>query len=398
MARHPSPFDHQFNKLLVLHRRGEAEELFTELLRHGHSICNPLADFLLKHPGAPELSILIDLLSKCMDDRAVPLLMRFLDSGIAELRRAAANGLGWHRARVALEALDELEGTDPDNDVRLEARLAIDEILRDFPKLRSLLHYHEPMNRPQAAIAGEHERIPGATTRPDSEQRLELIRCLPRLLALKYNAVPIHVSPAKLLHLGVPSGSEKRLVEPLSTLTGRSVQLHSWTRERIRQAIEELYSLGDDDFCTFHQELTPGARDEVVEAVLAGVRPAEPASPLAETSDAVEAVQAFLTSCECMKLDEVDIRYAPPEMTLEGRRADGSVYTLDAPPEGHRERFLSALRIVARLEPGAGLEHQRGGVIRCCQHAPHFTAHVEALKALEGETLRVRLERPALEA
>ncbi len=379
MASHSSPFDHHFQKLLALHQRGEAEDLFAELLHHGPSLCNPLADFLLKHPPAPELSILLDLLSKCMDDRAIPLLMRFLDSGVPELRRAAANGLGWHRARAALEALDELEGNDPHEAVRFEARLAIDEILQDFPKLHSLLHYHQP--DPRTAAAAE----PG--------QRLELVRCLPRLLAIKYKAVPVHISAGEVLHLAVSSGSETRLASTLEALTGHTVQLHSWTPERIQQAIDGLYSFGDDDFCTFPASLTPAAREEIIEVVLSGVRPAEPASPLPETSDAVEVVQAFLASCEFMKLEHVEIFFEPPSMTLQGRGGGKDVYTLDPPPEALRERFLTALRIVARLEPGGGRQRRQHGAIECRQHEPHFTAHLDSEAGDGRETLRVHLAR-----
>lgn len=368
-----------------------AEELFVELLREGGVIVEPLVDFILRQTQEPRIAPLVDLLGKTMDDRAIPVLMRLLESTEPDIRRAAACGLGWNRARAGLEALDNVEGNDTDPKVRIEARAAIDEILRGFPRLEGILRHHVPMPPQDAATPASHDEVP--TDHPDEEQRLKLIASLPRLLALKYTAVPMHFSPGHQLHIAVRQGSERRLIPTMSALTNYHVHLHARPAEVIRNAIDKLYLLGDDDFCAFHDRLTPLARDEVVETVLSSVRPDEPACPLSEVNDAVEAVQVFLSCCGHMKLREASVVFAPPDMTITGVADGNREVTLSAPLLPHRERFMTALRIVAMLDPGAGLSRQDGGRIRCPHGNGGFVARVKSEKTIERDALTLAFER-----
>ncbi len=363
-----------------------------ELLRSGPGIFSPLADFLIGQTPDPRHAPLVTLLGKTMDERAIPILVKMLDSDEWELRRAAANALGWNRARAALESLDRLEGEDPDPHVRQEARAALDEILRELPGLASRLTHHRPLDRePDATTPASHDEVPRHG--PDEEQRLKLIAAFPRLLALKYQAVPIHFSPGERLHMGVRMGSERRLVATLSALTGTHVQLQPWPLNRITQEIEKLYAMGDDDFCAFHERLTPLARDEVVEIVLSGVRPDEPGCPLDEVNDAVEAVQVFLSCCGSMRLADASVRHAPPEMSIQATTVEGQAVEIGPPLPHLRERFMAALRFAAMLKPGGGLGHQEGGRIRCTQCQLGFVAHVNDEKSLEHETLHLKIYR-----
>lgn len=389
MPANQSPYDYQFEKLMELHQEGEGEEsaLFAELLRHGPAIAEPLGQFLVRQKEAPRLAVLISLLGKCMDDRGTGVLLRFLKSPVSELRRAAANAVGWNRARAGLETLDDLEGSDPDPKVREEARRAIEEILRDFPKLALLLKHHRPMEHSAGAIPEFQPQ-----QQPDEHQRRKLMAALPRLLAMKYSAVPLHFAAGDQLHIAARSGSERRLIAPLTEITGHHVQLHSWSPSRIRQGIEKFYVLGDDDFCTFHDSLTPMAREEVIETILAGVRPEEPACPLDEVNDAVEAAQVFLSLCASMNLATVVIRHEPPRLVLEARDRSGAAVPVSPPQPGHAERFLTALRILAGLQPAQGLGEQTGGKIRCFSCNPAFTALVSSSKTLEREALLFAIE------
>lgn len=389
MANH-SHYEHQFQQLMELQECGDGDGLFAELLRHGPSIFEPLSDYILRDPDNPRCAILVDLLSKCLDDRCIRVLMSLLESREAEIRRAAANGLGWNRARVGLEALDTLEGNDPDERVRQEARTAIDEILKDFPKLAELLRHHRTGREAGRDISGDHDEVPRQGH--DPEQTLKLMATLPRLLAVKYKTVPLHFSPNDQLHLAVRNGSERRLIATMSELTGHGVELHGWPEDKIELAIEQLYKLGDDDFCAFHNSLTPLARDEVVEVIIAGVRPNEPGCPLSEVNDAVEAAQVFLSCCGLLRVWEAKVEFRPPEMTITAKNKDGLPVVLEAPQPVHRERFISALRILANLDPGAGLAKQDGGKIRCTHCDPKYTAHVSSEKNFEGETVKMRFE------
>lgn len=385
MASPVPNFDERFRQLMG---PGASEAIVADLIRQGSAILAPLSDFLGRQSETPALVPLLGLLGKCRDDRAVSLLLRFLESPVPELRRAAANGLGWHRARVALETLDRLEGTDPDERVRHECRAAVEEVLKDFPKLAAFLHHHKPLP-PTTPRPGGGAPAPYDDSAPDETQALRLMACLPRLLAVKYSAVPLHFAAGDHLHLAVRLGSERRLVPTLAELTGHHVDLHGWTPERVTSALERLYRLGDDDFCSLAAGLTPVARDEVVELVLQAVRPEEPACPLAEANDAVEAVQVFLSCCGAMALGEVQVAYEPPEMVILGRRRDGTPVRLDPPEPPHRERFLTALRILAGIPSGIG--RHPAGRIRCVVNAPPFEAEVTGEKAPEKEVLHLTL-------
>jgi hypothetical protein len=190
----------------------------------------------------------------------------------------------------------------------------------------------------------------------------------------------------------VPAGAERRLEARLAQITGHNVHLHSWTLERIKKSIDVFYKMGDDDFCAFHDQLTPIARDEVVERILLSVDPAEPACPLEEANDAVEAVQMFLASAGNLRLRRVEISYTPPEMNIAASGIDGHPVPIVPPDGAHRERFMAALRIVANLDPGAGLSHQSGGLIQCLHSSPSFRANVSSEKTIEGERIVAEFE------
>ncbi len=390
MSQWQSPFDPHFHRLIEQQDAASGSEVFADLLKQGSAIIEPLCRFIDRQPDEPRLAVLVELLGKTMDRQTITALVDLLNSDVPEIRRAAANGLGWNHAVQALEALDWLEANDGDARVRQEARAAIEEVLRLFPKQRETLVHHKATNEPGARIAGEHDEVP--TGAPDEAQRLRLMAALPRLLALKYRAVPLHISPGDKLHLAVRGGGERYLIAALADLTGLHIELHNWTNDRIQKAIDELYTLGDDDFCTFHAGLTPMARDEVVERVLSGVRPQEPSSPLSESHDAAEAVQFFLSTCCFLRVGLATIHSTPHAMTIVAERGGEQIAELPPPPVPLRERFLCALRLVAGFDPVAGLGPQEGGRIRIALCKPAWIVHVSGDKGIEGEVLRLRFE------
>jgi HEAT repeat protein len=129
------------------------------------------------------VAVLLDLMGKLGDARAVTLLMRFLDIEVPELRMAAAVAVGWLQAPAAIEKLDQMEGSDPDSGVRAEARAAIEQILHGISEPRASaappsLH----------ARAGRHRGAPG-------ELEYRLIHAVPR---------PARVQPQGRAALGDP--------------------------------------------------------------------------------------------------------------------------------------------------------------------------------------------------
>lgn len=344
-------FDYQFELLMELHENGEQEEAetrFVHLLRDGAQLYNPLADFLLRQPNEPRVAILIELLAKTGDQRAVPILMRFLDISVAELRFSATVALGWLRAPAALEKLDRLEANDPEPTVREEARLAIDEILDERPALASLLHHHQPL----------FPEMPKGTATDDSnaswldvDQLRHLRRVFPRLLASRYAAVPLHFRHNGTLLMAVPAGQEATLRGKLAELTGHHVELRPWTKERINQTIQRVYIEGDDDFCQEGMRLTPSARKELTQIVLEGLAPDEPLCPLDEANDGVEALISFLSTLVQMDSRRAIVESRPTgEMILRiGLESRGQISVV--PPTAHlRECFLRALLFLAGIE------------------------------------------------
>ena len=333
-----NPEDYQFEKLMELAEAGRSGELYARLLRKGPAIFAPLANFLIRQPNEARSAVLIDLLGKLGDERAVPLLMRFLDIPVPELKMAAATALGWLQAPAALEKLDEVEGGDRDPAVRQEARAAIEQILARFPNLAHLLRHHSCPPSPG------HEGKPG-------ELEFALVRAVPRLVAFDFKVVPLAIPGDGTIRLAARTGAAEESLDPLRAIIGLKLDVTHWTSDRIHDAQERLYTLGDDDFCDFAGELRPQVRRELARIILDGVRPDEPICPLDEAQDAVDAVQAFLSLCcstpetraiiEYREGRSFSIRYVP----------GAQEQRLQAPPPPLWKPFLTAFHVGCGIEP-----------------------------------------------
>lgn len=377
----PSPYDHQFERLVQLQEGEEAEELFTELLKHGGAIIDPIRAYLLRHPDEPDTAILVVLAAKTMEIQAITMLTQLLVSPVPEIRRAAAYGLGWNRAASALPLLDEMEGTDGDELVAMEARAAIEEILQRHPDKAKDLTYHQPVE-PSPKAGDKGPAIP-------SREKRRLMAAMPRLLALHYKALPITFADDDILQIATEIGSERWAGEALPAIVGYRVRLEPWEEEPLLRAIHDFYHFGDDDFCSFHEEMTPEALQEIVELICASVRAQEPSCPLDEASDAVEAVQGFLSSCAALDVEEATIEYLPTSIALALHDQAGKAIYVGIPPEEIRLRFLEVLRILATKRNGQKGERLEG-MILCEESDPPFA--VEYRESRLGEVRKIRLK------
>ncbi|MDX2175137.1 MAG: HEAT repeat domain-containing protein [Candidatus Sumerlaeia bacterium] len=338
-------FDHRFELLMELYGQGEAEGLQRQLLHEGARLYGPLMNYILRQPNEPRVAVLLTTLAKLDDQRAVPVLIRFLDIHLPELRRAAALSLGWLRAPAALEKLDSVEEKDPDETVRAEAAAAIDEILREYPNLSHVLRHHGTR---ESASTEEVSMSPGMPKATPHDAKL--MKCVPRLVADKYQAVPIRYGADGKLHVAALLGRSSRLRDTLSEIAGHPVTLESWPLSRIRPAMQALYRLGDEDFCYWHDQITEAALGECASRVLARVEPDSPLCPLDEAVDAIEAVRAVLALAATGRTEVVVI-----ETTGEGMRLrydmGGMFHSLEPPAPELRPRFLKALFVLARIAP-----------------------------------------------
>ncbi|MBI5155342.1 hypothetical protein HZA57_08905 [Candidatus Poribacteria bacterium] len=367
MTTHHDSHKWQFRELLSLYESGnrqEADHLFEKLLHIGTEIFDSLANFTIEEPNHPRLAILLDLLAKIGDLRAAPILIRFLDIPVLELRVHAAVGLGWLRARAALEKLDVLEGMDPEEEVRRECQLAIEEILHDFPRLRTLCKHHKPIALPRRPISLDNETVISRTTAPGGEERRRLAGLLPRMLALKYRAVPLGIGPGGVLGLAVRADLQTDPSDQLRRLTGHEVDLHGWPLPRIYERLLTFYEWGDDDWVQFHESVTPEARQEIRSIVLGNVLPNEPHPLLEDCTDSNEAVLSFLSICLQHRDASARVEHTGPdnELTITMTDRSGKPHDLAPPPDSLRVRFIRALRILAGIatSENAGIGEAKG--------------------------------------
>src|SRR5690606_10406621 len=250
---------------------------------------------VIKQPNEPRLEILLELLAKLGDLRAAPILIRFTEIEVDELRVQAVIGLGWLRARAALEILDVLEASDPCEDVRTEARIAVEEILRDFPNLRSMLKHHQTLSIGDEPIQRDSDDDIRRTTPPGGEERQRLVGMFPRLLALRFKAIPLGVGPGGVMGLAVDPAVTPDPRETLKASLGREVELHGWPLSRIYERLLTFYEWGDDDWVRWPEHLAPVTMEAIRSIVLEGVSAEEALPALQDASDAVEAAQSLLS-------------------------------------------------------------------------------------------------------
>lgn len=363
----------QFEELMQLAEgggQGEAEELFEKLLRLRHDLSDSLLNFVIEHPNEPRLAVLLELLAKMGNARAIHVLIRFLDIEVVELRRQAVIGLGWMRARAALERIDQLEGSDPEESVRHEARVAVEEILRDFPNLRGRLRHHEALEVERRVEHDTEGEIAG-TVQPPDDMRRRLAGLFPRLLARRYHVVPLWLGPGGVIIFAMhEEAQDGDPLADLRRLTGREVEIHAWPRRKVAEWMLEFYDWGDDDWLLDDAETTQEALDEICAMVLEGLYPDQPHPALPDCTDATEAAQSLLSL-----LAQEDVTSAV--ITRDGRTgecraalgtADGGKLEIDPPSAWQSAAFHRALLLLAGMAGPNAIAKTRGGASKTLEH------------------------------
>lgn len=344
MAFHHHPFNHLFEKLCNLKDKHEQEEILAELLHHGSALSQPLCEYLARQKPHARLAPLIELLGKMMDSRTIRILLPYLEMKETPLRRAAVMALGWNRSKAALEKLDHLEGTDDCEEVRRECRAAIEEILAEFPNLRTTLHYHYRMEdltdqiNPRGQTHREHSSFQN-----DSPQ--DFVPLIPRLIATHHKILPLEKGRGDRLHLAVPHGQTRQLAATLAKLLGNDVLPTSWPLGQLEKQITALYDHGDDDFLPFIDQLNKPTIQELSRLIGLGIHPGEPPAPLGEVADGVEALQAFLASCVAMKAKRMCLLFRGEgseikRVSLLGEKGDSAPVFIESPAPSLIGRFF----------------------------------------------------------
>jgi hypothetical protein len=373
MTSSDESFRWQFEKLLTLFEQGpreELEELCHKILVRGGDLLEPLADFLQTQPDHPRLAIVLELMGKIGDPRAATVLVQYLDSHARELRVQAAIALGWLRARLALEKLDQLEAHDPDEEVRAEARIALEEILRDYPALRQVLRHHDSLALEESALgSATEEEFEGLHPLAPETQKL-LVALFPRVLALRYRAVPLGIGSNQVVSFAILAEQAPETIgQDLKRLTGHEVELHAWPESRLFEHLLTFYRWGDDDWVKLRQQPTEEATREIAEILLSKVDPELPNAPLPDCVDSIEAVQSLLSLClreqVVTAVVQCDHGCAAYQVLVHTRREES--IELDPPPPAMRERFLRVLQVLAgcACSQGASREVAQGSIRFC---------------------------------
>ncbi len=391
----PNPhYQHAFQRLIDLQGTEEGERLFADLLKESPHFIDPLDVFIRELPDTAALCVLIDLLGKTMDRRAVPVLVRLLDSENPDVRRQSAIGLGWLQAVQALQALDHVEGHDPDERVRQEASAAIEEILRDFPKQRETLMNHVPFGEEvEEVVIPSPEDADHAAL--DEEARRRLLVALPRLLARQFEVVPLHLDLADgTLTCASALSGDRSLAPRLGEAIGRPVVLHPASHERVRLLIDELYIHGDDDFVQFNEELTPETFTAARVAFLESLRTDEPAAPLTEANDGCEAVQFLVATCAALDARDVTIKATPTTLLIGGQRLNDEPFEVEPPLPELWNRFVEAVLILWKSPASARPPADDLRTVRLpSAHPPVVLHRASDLVTADEVKCRIRFER-----
>ncbi|MGF1573258.1 MAG: HEAT repeat domain-containing protein [Sumerlaeia bacterium] len=345
----------QFEMLIMMEEENDTEgckELFSRLLSEKHDVIIPLMDYIAERQDVPQIAILVKLLGKMGENAAAPLLIGLLKSKRTELRLQTIIALGWLRTRAALEQLDEIEARDSDEEVRREAGIAIEEILRDFPTLRDQLKFHQKIAIKRNPITIDSKEVIGRTTPPGGEERRRLVGMMPRMLAMKNKAVPLGIGKGGVVGIAVDATTETDPTDYFAKLLGRSVELHGWPLQAIYERILSFYRWGDNDWVIFGEFMTDHARTEVMRLVTQGISPLEPHPPLPDCVDASEAVQSFLSICTQKPIRSAIIEFdeAGDLFVLTLVEKNGEKITLDAPPSILTARFMKGIELIANCQ------------------------------------------------
>ena len=359
----------QFERLILLEEAGEqeaAKEQFARLLSEKHDVILPLMDYIAERQDRAEIAVLVRLLGKMGDPSSAPLFIGLLKSTQRELRIQTIIALGWLRTRAALEQLDEIEARDPDEEIRRECAVAIEEILRDFPTLRDQLKFHQKVAIKRNPIIFDSPEVIRQTTAPGGEERRRLVGMMPRMLAMKFKAVPLGIGPGGVVGIAVDANTPDDPTDTFAALLGRSVELHGWPLETIYERILSFYRWGDNDWVIFGEAMTEAARREVVRLVTQGITPSEPHPPLPDCTDASEAVQSFLAICTQNPIRSALIEFMEEEERFDAILIDdsGNRTSLEAPPPIMHTRFLKALDILGNCRDALTAEGELDSTIR----------------------------------
>lgn len=359
----------QFEMLILMEEEKDTQgcqELFSKLLVEKLDVIEPLMDYIAERQDVPQVAILVKLLGKMGEHVAAPLLIGLLKSKCPELRLQTIIALGWLRTRAALEQLDEIEARDSDEEIRREAGIAIEEILRDFPTLRDQLKFHQKIAIKRNPIIIDSPAVILQTTAPGGEARRRLVGMMPRMLAMRKKAVPLGIGKGGVVGIAVDATTEDDPTDYFANLLGRSVELHGWPLQSIYERILSFYRWGDNDWVLFGEYMTENARKEVMQLVTQGISPAEPHPPLPDCFDASEAVQSFLSICTqspirsaIIEFDEAGERF---DLTLV--RENGEKTALDAPPSIMRARFIKAIELLANCRESISPEGEADSTVK----------------------------------
>jgi hypothetical protein len=299
------------------------------------------------------------------------------------------------RARAALEILDTLEEADPDEPVRTESRIAIEEILRDYPNLRPMLKHHKTLSIGDEPIHRDSDEEIRRTTPPGGDERTRLVGTFPRLLALRYKVIPLGIGPGGVMGFACDPAVTPDPREALKRLVGREVELHGWPLSRIYERLLTFYEWGDDDWVRWPENLAPGTLEEIRTIVLEGVGPDQALPALPDASDAVEAAQSLISLLASHQFVSALLEYndSGSDFSIRLVAASRDQTPLDPPAPPLQMRLVAALELLSGLtRPGNFDAAVNEGMIRVRHDRLGKPLYIVATRELLDERRLLRLD------
>ncbi len=226
------------------------------------------------------------------------------------------------------------------------------------------------------------------------EPDAEVIKIIPREIALKYQVVPLS-REGSTLQIAVSDPNNVVLLDELKFVTGLTIEPLVASETQLREAIERFYESAQElELKRVFQNLgvTPDSNLELVDV---DEQEVDVASLERESEEAPIVRLVNLILVDSVKRGASDIHIEPYERELRVRfRVDGVLQTVMNPPLKLREALTSRIKIMSRLDISEKRLPQDGRIklrIKLGGKSKELDFRVSALPTLFGEKVVLRL-------
>jgi type IV pilus assembly protein PilB len=223
----------------------------------------------------------------------------------------------------------------------------------------------------------------------DVELQPQVLRSLPGSVARMYGAVPISIT-GNIITVAVLDPYNPQLVEELSFVLGKDVQLAVAPRKQIEAAITQHYSEESGSLKDVLEEMESQlATSEIVETVAKGGGSTAALEELASQAPLVRFVNLILF--QAIQDRASDIHFEPFEDEFKIRyRVDGALYEMAPPPKHLALPVISRIKVMSNLNI-AERRLPQDGRVRINLGGREVDLRVSTLPTQHGESVVLRV-------